>query len=120
MREWSVLVEARGKAATIEVDDKRILHLTDGLDLHLGEVSAGGSVWSARITVEASTPASAVELAVSVVEFAARIADMPDWPNVRIEALRNDELERQMGESWPNLERRGKAEGLGGDGTSPG
>jgi hypothetical protein len=117
MREWSVLVEARSKAATIEVDDKRILHLSDGLDTHFGAVSAGGSVWSARITVKASTPASAVELAVSVVEFAARTADMPDWPYVRIEALRDDELERHRGESWPNLERRGRAEGLGGGGT---
>ncbi len=115
MREWSILVEARSTVATIEADDKRVLHLTDDLDPHFGTVSAGGSVWSARIMVEASTPASAVQLAVSVVEFAARTADMPDWPYVRIEALRDDELERQITESWPNLERRGRAEGHGGD-----
>ena len=53
IREWSVLVEARSNSATIETDDKRIIHLTDGLHLHFGVVSAGGSAWSARITVEA-------------------------------------------------------------------
>lgn len=109
MREWSVLVEARSQAGTITADDRRIRNLIDGLDPHFGAVSAGGSVWSARITVQASTPASAVELAVSIVEFAARIADMPDWPYTRVEALRDNELDRQILDSWPGLERRGRA-----------
>ncbi len=111
MREWSVLVEARGRAATIEADDTCVVDLTDGLHSHFGVVSAGGSVWSARIMVEASTPASAVQLAVNVVEIAAQTAAMPDWPYIRIEALRDDELDREIEESWPNLERRGREAG---------
>ena len=117
MREWSILVEARSTGSTIDGDDQRIIQLTDGLQAHSGVVSSSGSVWSARITVEASTPASAVELALSVVGIAAQTADMPDWPYIRIEALRDDELEREISQSWPNLERRGRAAGIGGGGS---
>ena len=48
-----------------------------------------------------------MELAVNVIESAAYAADMPDWPYIRIEALRDDELDRVIAESWPQLERRG-------------
>lgn len=111
MREWSVLVEARNRTATIEADDKRLVPLPEALVPHFGVVSSGGSNCSARIAVEASTAASAVELAVSIVEFSAKATDMPDWPCIRVEALRDDELERQIAVSWPNLERRGRKAG---------
>ena len=111
MREWSVLVEARSKTETIEMDDERIVSLMNALHLHYGAVSAGGSFWSARVTVEASSPASAVDWAVAVVTSAARAAGMPDWPYVRFEALSGDELDREIAELWPNLERRGRGTG---------
>lgn len=96
MRKWSVLVEARSETETIDSEDPRTDAFMDHLAKYGGVVSAGGHVWSARITVPGPTAGSALDTGADIVDDAAGRSEMPAWAYVRVELLRDDELEREL------------------------
>lgn len=96
MRKWSVLVEARSETETIDSEDPRADAFMDRLAKYGGVVSAGGHVWSARITVPGPTAGAVFDKAANIVGIAASSSKMPGWAFVRVELLRDDELEREL------------------------
>jgi hypothetical protein len=79
----------------VTVDDSAADELMALLEDHDGVVSSGTGSWSATISTKAS---SAVEAAVhgsGLIEKMANKADMPAWPVVRAEAVRQDVLEAE-------------------------
>ena len=100
---WSVLVE-------IEAPEREALFGVDGrLDAlmavlereHHGVVAGNETGWSARISVDAVDPVhadwQAAESARHIVLGAAELVGLPKWPVVRLEAVREDVLRRELG-----------------------
>jgi len=70
--------------------------LLDAMTNHAGVVSGGQAGWAARISVQAASPRNAVARGGDLIAAAARSADLPDWPVVRLEAVDHDELDREL------------------------
>ena len=73
----------------------------DVLADNFGSVAAGDHAWSAQITISASTPGAALDLAADVIDMGIKKSGMPAWPFVRAEIVRDDELDRQLAQ--PNF-----------------
>jgi hypothetical protein len=94
---YSVRLEIRAPADEREVmvDDDAADELMALLEDHDGVVSSGTGSWSATISTQAL---GAVEAAISgsgLIEKMAANADMPAWPVVRAEAIRQDVLDAE-------------------------
>ncbi len=89
---YSVRLETRAPAAAREVtvDDGAADELMALLEDHDGVVSSGTGSWSAAISTQASDADGS-----SLIEKMAGKADMPAWPVVRAEAIRQDVLEAE-------------------------
>jgi hypothetical protein len=75
----------------------------DGLMGLLGDydgiVASGERSWSARISVQAGDPGSAVMKGAGIITSLAAQAGMPHWPAVRVEAVRDDVLDEDLARS---------------------
>ena len=60
---------------------------------HDGIVSSGTGQWEVTIGLEEPDPVRAAAVAAALVESLAAAAGLPDWPMVRVEAVRQDVLE---------------------------
>jgi hypothetical protein len=60
---------------------------------HHGIVSSDAGQWGVTIGLEEPDPVRAAAVAAALVESLAAFAGLPDWPMVRVEAVREDVLE---------------------------
>jgi len=58
-----------------------------------GTVSSVAGQWGVTIGLEEPDPVRAAAVAAALVESLAPVAGLPDWPMVRVEAVREDVLE---------------------------
>lgn len=95
MTSWSVLIEAAGgrRPAATAID-----LFADAMIDHNGIVSIPqrGAGYGARLTVDAPNPAAAVALALDLFRAAVDDAGLPASPIVRVEALTEAELDREL------------------------
>lgn len=103
MTAWSVLIEATGgrKPAARAID----LFIDAMLD-HSGSVTIpqDRNGYSARLSVDASTPEVATARALTLFRGSAGEAGLPDAPIVRVEALTEAELDRELAKpAFPEL-----------------
>ena len=86
---FSVLVEARA-ADDREIDRAALRAFAAAVEPYHASVSGTARSWSARISVEAAGAADGAALGVALVILLARQAELPEWPIVRAEAVRED------------------------------
>jgi hypothetical protein len=86
---FSVLVEARS-ADDREIDRAALRAFAAAVEPYHAAVSGTERSWSARISVEAAGAADGAALGVALVILLARQAELPEWPIVRAEAVRED------------------------------
>lgn len=70
--------------------------LMDLLEDYDGIVSAGADSWDATISIQSHASAAAAGDGAVLIQEMASKAGMPDWPAVRIEAIRQDVLDEQL------------------------
>lgn len=70
--------------------------LMDLLEPFDGIVSAGPKSWEATISIQSITPAIAASVGGAIIQQKTSEAGMPDWPPVRIEAVRHDILIKSL------------------------
>jgi hypothetical protein len=94
---YSVRLETRAPVGErdIAVDDGAADELMALLEDHDGVVSSGTGSWSATISTQASGAVEATVYGSGLIEKMAGKADMPAWPVVRAEAIRQDALEAE-------------------------
>jgi hypothetical protein len=94
---YSVRVETRAPAdeREVTVDDDAADELMALLEEHDGVVSSGTGSWSATISTQAPGAVEATVSGSGLIEKMAAKADMPAWPVVRTEAIRQDVLEAE-------------------------
>ena len=91
---FSVHLEARApEGAAQTVNEDAADRLRDLLVEHHGIVSSGAGQWVVTIRLEEPGPVRAAAVAAALVESLAAAAGLPDWPMVRVEAVREDVLE---------------------------
>ncbi|HUK73230.1 MAG TPA: hypothetical protein VLW50_31530, partial [Streptosporangiaceae bacterium] len=92
---YSVHVQTLAPAGALHsvAEDAAADKLMDMLADYDGIVSAGAGQWGATISIEEPGPVRAAAVAAALVESLAAEAGMPQWPAVRIEAVRADLLE---------------------------
>lgn len=66
--------------------------LMDLLEPYDGIVAAGPKSWEATISIRSIMPATAATVGGALIQAKAFEAGLPDWPPVRIEAIRQDVL----------------------------
>jgi hypothetical protein len=86
---FSVLVEAR-PADDREIDTAALRAFAAAVEPYHASVSGTARSWSARISVEAAGAADGAALGVALVILLAKQAELPEWPIVRAEAVRED------------------------------
>jgi hypothetical protein len=86
---FSVLVEARS-ADDREIGRAALRAFAAAVEPYHASVSGTDRSWSARISVEAPGAADGAALGVALVILLARQAELPEWPIVRAEAVRED------------------------------
>jgi hypothetical protein len=86
---FSVLVEAR-PSDDREIDRAALRAFAAAVEPYHASVSGTERSWSARISVEAAGAADGAALGVALVILLARQAELPEWPIVRAEAVRED------------------------------
>jgi hypothetical protein len=86
---FSVLVEARA-ADDREIDKTALRAFAAAVEPYHASVSGTERSWAARISVEAAGAADGAALGVALVILLARQAELPEWPIVRAEAVRED------------------------------
>jgi hypothetical protein len=90
---FSVHLEARApEGVTQIVDEDAANRLMDLLVAHDGIVSSRAGQWEVTIGLEEPGPVRAAAVAAALVESLAATAGLPDWPMVRVEAVRQDVL----------------------------
>ena len=96
---YSVRLETRAPAdeREVTVDDHAVDELMALLEEHDGVVSSGTGSWSATISTRADGTVEATIAGSSLIEKMAAKADMPAWPVVRAEAIRQDVLDAENG-----------------------
>jgi hypothetical protein len=94
---FSVHVQARApeEEASTLIDDAAADRLMNLLAEHDGIVSSGAGQWGATIGLEEPDPVRAAAVAAALVGSLAAQAGLPNWPTVRVEAVREDVLERE-------------------------
>jgi hypothetical protein len=94
---FSVHLQARAPegAAHIIVDDEAAGRLMDLLVGYDGIVTAGAGRWAVTLGLEEPDPVRAAAVAAALVASLAAKAELPDWPMVRVEAVREDVLEEE-------------------------
>jgi hypothetical protein len=94
---YSVRLETRAPVEECEVavDDKAADELMALLEEHDGIVSSGTGLWSAVISAQAPGAAEAAAYGCGLIEKLAIKADLPSWPTVRAEAIRQDVLDAE-------------------------
>ena len=91
---FSVHLEARAPEGVAQiVDEDAADKLTGLLMQHHGIVSADAGQWGVTIGLEEPDPVRAAAVAAALVQSLAAVAGLPDWPMVRVEAVRQDVLE---------------------------
>ncbi len=86
---FSVLVEARS-ADDREIGRAALRAFAAAVEPYHASVSGTDRSWSARISVEAAGAADGAALGVALVILLAKQAELPEWPIVRAEAVRED------------------------------
>jgi hypothetical protein len=86
---FSVLVEARA-ADDREIDRAALRAFAAAVEPYHASVSGTERSWAARISVEAAGAADGAALGVALVILLAKQAELPEWPIVRAEAVRED------------------------------
>jgi hypothetical protein len=93
---YSVRLETRAPAEEFEVTaDDAADELMALLEDHGGVVSSGTGTWSATISAQAADAVEAVAYGSTLIEKMAAKADMPTWPVIRAEAVRQDVLDAE-------------------------
>lgn len=103
---WSVLVEVEGPKRTRALDpgDPRLGELMTTMESHSGSVSGGGRGYSVRLSVLVEDDAEAVTLGRALVRAGADAAGLPAWSVVRLEAVTDDLLGRDLAQpAMPEL-----------------
>jgi hypothetical protein len=91
---FSVRLEARAPEGVAQtVDEDAADKLTTLLVEHHGTVSSDAGRWGVTMGLEEPGPVRAAAVAAALVESLAAVAGLPDWPMVRVEAVRDDVLE---------------------------
>jgi hypothetical protein len=91
---FSVHLEARAPEGVAQIVNQDAAdRLMDLLVQHDGIVSSGAGQWGVTIGLEEPDPVRAAAVAAALVESLAAAAGLPDWPMVRVEAVRDDVLE---------------------------
>lgn len=95
---WSVLVEfaAAKEAGLLPTQDERFDLFADAVEEHDGVVGGGGNGYCVRLSVHADDAAMAALHGRDLAWKAARRADLPEWPCVRLEAIAHDELAQEL------------------------
>jgi hypothetical protein len=94
---FNVRVETRAPRVIQDVTDKNAAdELMDLLEDYDGIVSSGPRSWAAVITIPAAGPREAAIAGEMLIEEMAAKAGMPEWPAVRVEAIRQDVLAEQL------------------------
>lgn len=86
---FSVLVQARADGGS-EIDDVALAAFAAAARPHHASVTGTSREWSARISVEAAGAADGAALGVALLALLARQAELPEWPVIRAEAVRED------------------------------
>ncbi len=102
---FSVGVEARRpEGDPREIDDEQLDDYMSALAPYDGIVSGGGDAWDGRISVQANDLEQAYMRSVELLWTLAAKAGLPDWPLVRVEAVRQDVLDEQLARpNYPDL-----------------
>jgi len=91
---FSVHLEARApEGVTQIVNEDAADRLTDLLVEHHGIVSSRAGQWEVTIGLEEPDPVRAAAVGAALVGSLAATAGLPDWPMVRVAAVREDVLE---------------------------
>jgi hypothetical protein len=97
---FSVHLEARAPEGVAQiVNEDAADKLTGLLVEHRGIVSSEAGQWGVTIGLEEPDPVRAAAVAAALVESLAAAAGLPDWPMVRVEAVREDVLEEDNSNS---------------------
>jgi hypothetical protein len=86
---YSVLIEARADDQS-EIDQAALTAFAAAIEPYHAAVTGGARAWSARISVEANGAADGAALAAALVMLLAKQAELPAWPIVRAESVRED------------------------------
>lgn len=86
---FSVLVQARADGGS-EIDDAALAAFAEAARPHHASVTGTSREWSARISVEAAGAADGAALGVALLILLAKQAELPEWPVIRAEAVRED------------------------------
>jgi hypothetical protein len=94
---WSIALDHRGDDPSLVTDDA-LGELVKELAPHSGIVTGGGGhpSWGARMSVQAPSAVDAITVATVILYRAGAIAELPNWPVLRAEAVREDELDREL------------------------
>lgn len=100
-KDWSVEVTRAGEETTIPWTisarfDSQVAQFLNLLEGHGPALSHGPGRYSVRLAVEARTPQTAIDQAATLVQKAAINADLPDWPEVHVEATEWEQFERDL------------------------
>jgi hypothetical protein len=95
---WSVLVEYKATDAesALATQDERFDLFADAVEEYDGVVGVSGSSYSVRLSVLADDAAVGALQGRDLAWKAARHADLPEWPCVRLEAIAHEELEAEL------------------------
>ncbi len=100
---WSVDLVAVGAGPLADADGA-LVDLAEALEEHSAAVTSGPSRDGARLSVQASGAAKAVEAATRLFLAATKTAGLPGWPVVRVEAMTEAELEAELAApTYPKL-----------------
>jgi hypothetical protein len=102
--EWfSVYLQARAldyyitkDTQHIMPDDTAVAKFMDLVEPDHGIVAVGPGSWEATISIKTIMPATAATVGGAIIQERASRAGMPDWPIVRIEAVRHDVLDEEL------------------------
>jgi hypothetical protein len=98
---FSVNIEARGDEPLAITEDEfgeRLGDLVVALEPYHGVVTGGGDPvrWGARISIESVTATAGATEAAAIIRREAADMFLPDWPVVRVEAVREDVLDDDL------------------------
>ncbi len=98
---WSVLVEFRAPegAEPLDIYDERYITFVDLAQQYEGSATTGPDVYGARISVEAPSAFFAISEARHLVWKMAANSGLPEWPESRLEAMSDDELDQELSSS---------------------
>jgi hypothetical protein len=99
---FSVLVQARAEAAGAggsgagEIDEPTLRAFAKSARPYHASVTGTSRDWSARISVDAAGAADGAALGVALMLLLAKQASLPEWPVIRVEAVREDVLVEEI------------------------